>query len=205
MVCNCHQGWGGEFCFQEYCPNDCEIKMNYGKCVATKDVREAAAATAATAAATAGTTAGTTAEEVADGTLHPVCYAAKERTNLRTKHSPAQWCHDLTSIEACTTSYVSKSKPSDVTHELALCIFDPIKKMCGHSDWTLCAAEKNGLITGGNGNPYFCQCQAGFSGPDCSGTSGCGATGHSCGANGQCVQGACLCHSGYAGPTCQVI
>jgi hypothetical protein len=122
MECECEKGWGGEFCFQEYCPNNCEEKMNFGRCMSTDEVRAAANADSADAAA-------------ADATLHPVCWSATERTNLRAKHFPAQWCHDLSSdADACSNSYVSKSKPDDPTHEIALCVYDHVKKECGHED-----------------------------------------------------------------------
>ena len=184
MECQCSAGWGGEFCFEEYCPNDCNTKMNFGKCVLTQDMLK---------------------DQNKDEALHPVCEDAANRTNLRAVHYPSQWCHDLLDADKCNAAFVSKSKPSDATHEIALCHFDPVKQECGHDDWTLCDAGKgDGTLTGINGNPYFCSCQPGFSGSDCSGTSGCGQTGHKCGANGQCVEGSCMCHIGWAGPTCQV-
>ena len=131
-----------------------------------------------------------------DAALHPVCEAATNRTKRAV-------CVDL-SVDVCSQSYVSKSKPADLNHEIALCIYDVKQQKCAHEDWTMCNANPtNGNLTGINGNPYFCKCQPGFSGSDCSGTSGCGATGHKCQPNGQCVDGSCMCHIGWAGPTCQ--
>ena len=138
-----------------------------------------------------------------DAALHPICVeASSNRTNLRAAQYPSKWCHDLTE-ETCSVSFVSNSKPANPIHEIALCSWDETTRKCAHEDWTKCDA-KDGQPTGINGNPYFCHCQPGFSGADCSGTSGCGGTGHKCGVNGKCSQGSCLCHIGWAGPTCQM-
>lgn len=51
---------------------------------------------------------------------------------------------------------------------------------------------------------YKCDCMPGFSGKDCSTTSGCGGSGHDCGVNGKCVGDSCVCTTGWAGPECNV-
>jgi hypothetical protein len=184
MECKCNKGWGGEFCFEEYCPNNCNLKMNFGKCVTTKDMLSSDE------------------DDDKDSAVHPVCEeASTNRTDL--KSGGYKMCSDLSNDEEkCNLMYISKTSKGN--HEIALCSFDERAKICLHEDWTMCKSSDDGKVTSIIGNPYYCKCQPGFSGNDCSGTSGCGATGHKCGENGQCVDGLCMCHIGWAGPTCQL-
>ena len=187
MDCVCNPGWGGPSCNLEYCPNQCNSKLNYGTCVETLIKLRM--------------------EPANPSLYHADCIKAKNRTNLRASQYPLTFCHELTEKDLCTSSFVSTSLPSAKTHTLALCLWDVEHQTCGHSatttttkattkdelkeevnkegeGWVDCQA-KDGSVNGITGRPYYCECTAGFSGVDCSGTSGCGGTGHDCGMNGR--------------------
>jgi len=87
-----------------------------------------------------------------------------------------------------------------VTETQAQCTNDALIDVEVPSNFVVRMKCRNGCSGHGWCSPVGqCQCDAGYTGFDCSqATAQCSQ----CSSNGNCINGACVCNTGYAGPAC---